>query len=103
MVCGLLCYELNLYSFNHDYNFLSDIDSIEQFDSYVKKIVNQKFLNSFTTVHTFNETDQVLQTISYWPETSSVEYFRNKLKFQIQHSLFRYLDIVILFCGITFL
>ena len=76
------------------YNFLSDIDSIEQFDSYVKKIVNQKFLNSFTTVHTSNETDQVLQTISYWPETSSVEYFRNKLKFQIQHSLFRYLDIV---------
>ena len=60
----------------------------------MKKIVNQKFLNSFTTVHTFNETDQVLQTISYWPETSSVEYFRNKLKFQIQHSLFRYLDIV---------
>ena len=36
-----------------------EISAITEFDSYVKKNVDPKFLNSFTTVHTFNETDQV--------------------------------------------
>ena len=68
---------------------LSEINKITEFDSYVKKNVDPKFLNSFTTVHTFNETDQVLQNVVYWPKISEVDYFKTKLKFQIQHSLFR--------------
>ena len=53
-----------------------------------------KILKSFTTSHTFNETDQVLQNVKYWPSIASVSYFQTKLKFQIQHSLFRYLPII---------
>ena len=68
---------------------ISELSKITEFDSYVKKNVDPKFLNSFTTVHTFNETDQVLQNVVYWPKISEVEYFKTKLKFQIQHSLFR--------------
>ena len=66
-----------------------EIGSIIEFDNFVKKTVDPKFLNSFTTVHTFNETDQVLQNVVYWPKISEVDYFKTKLKFQIQHSLFR--------------
>ena len=47
-------------------------------------------MKSFTTQHTFNETDQVLQNVGYWPKISDVDYFKSKLKFQIRHSLFRY-------------
>ena len=74
---------------------LSEINKITEFDSYVKKNVDPKFLNSFTTVHTFNETDQVLQNVIYWPKISDVDYFKTKLKFQIQHSLFRLGEIAI--------
>ena len=48
-----------------------------------------KILKSFTTEHTFNETDQVLQNVKYWPNIATVGYFKTKLKFQFQHSLFR--------------
>ena len=47
-------------------------------------------MKSFTTQHTFNETDQVLQNVGYWPKISDVDYFKSKLKFQIRHSLFRF-------------
>ena len=39
--------------------------------------------------NTFNNTDEVLQNVKYWPKISGVSYFKTKLKFQIQHSLFR--------------
>ena len=72
--------------------FLLDIDKITDFDSYVAKNVDSRFLKSFTTAHTFNETDQVLQNVAYWPNIATVAYFKTKLKFQIQHSLLRYFN-----------
>ena len=70
-------------------NVFVEVDNIGDFDKFVAKEVDQKFLKSFTTAHTFNETDQVLQNVVYWPNIASVSYFKTKLKFQIQHSLFR--------------
>ena len=35
------------------------------------------------------ETDHVLQNVAYWPKISNLPYFKSKLRFQIQHSLFR--------------
>ena len=67
----------------------ADIDTISDFNSFIEKNVDSKFLKSFTTQHTFNETDQVLQNVGYWPKISDVDYFKSKLKFQIRHSLFR--------------
>ena len=32
---------------------------------------------------TFNATDYVLQTISYWPDIGTTEYFQSRLKFQV--------------------
>ena len=73
-----------------------DIDTLSDFDSFIEQNVDAKWLKSFTTQHTFNETDQVLQNVGYWPKISDVEYFKSKLKFQIRHSLFR-CEIVTLF------
>ena len=67
----------------------ADIDTLSDFDSFIEQNVDAKWLKSFTTQHTFNETDQVLQNVGYWPKISDVEYFKSKLKFQIRHSLFR--------------
>ena len=78
--------------------FFLEIGKITEFDNYVKKTVDPKFLNSFTTVHTFNETDQVLQNVVYWPKISDVDYFKTKLKFQIQHSLFRWEEEIVIKC-----
>lgn len=36
-----------------------DIEKITDFDGFVAKTVDPKFLKTFTTAHTFNETDQV--------------------------------------------
>lgn len=66
-----------------------DIDTLSDFDNFIEQNVDAKWLKSFTTQHTFNETDQVLQNVGYWPKISDVEYFKSKLKFQIRHSLFR--------------
>lgn len=73
--------------------FFVDIDTLSDFDSFIAQNVDSKWLKSFTTQHTFNETDQVLQNVGYWPKISDVDYFKSKLKFQIRHSLFRW-DIV---------
>ena len=73
----------------------ADIDTISDFNSFIAKNVESKFLKSFTTQHTFNETDQVLQNVGYWPKISDVDYFKSKLKFQIRHSLFRFDDILL--------
>ena len=58
-------------------------------DTYAEIFKIWKKLKSFTTANTFNETDQVLQNVKYWPNIATVGYFKTKLKFQIQHSLFR--------------
>ena len=65
-----------------------EIESIEDFEDFLERDAD-KILKSFTTAHTFNETDQVLQNVKYWPNIATVGYFKTKLKFQIQHSLFR--------------
>ena len=76
-----------------------DIDTLSDFDNFIEQNVDAKWLKSFTTQHTFNETDQVLQNVGYWPKISDVEYFKSKLKFQIRHSLFR-CEIVIIYLAI---
>ena len=38
---------------------------------------------------TFNATDTVLQSVTTWPDIVWVDFFETKLKFQIQHSIFR--------------
>ena len=40
-------------------------------------------------LQTFNFTDVILQTVNTWPDTGPEVYFESKLKFQIQHSIFR--------------
>ena len=40
-------------------------------------------------LQTFNSTDVILQTVNTWPNTGPEVYFESKLKFQIQHSIFR--------------
>ena len=67
----------------------SEIQNIADFDNFIERNVDVKFLKSFTTQHTFNETDHVLQNVAYWPKISNLPYFKSKLRFQIQHSLFR--------------
>ncbi len=37
----------------------------------------------------FNATDTILQTVKTWPNLKNVDFFESKLKFQIQHSIFR--------------
>ena len=66
-----------------------EIQNIEDFDKFIERNVDVQFLKSFTTQHTFNETDHVLQNVAYWPKISNLPYFKSKLRFQIQHSLFR--------------
>ena len=46
-------------------------------------------LGRFTLLRTFNATDTVLQNVTTWPDLGVVEFFESKLKFQIQHSIFR--------------
>ena len=46
-------------------------------------------LSRFTLLRTFNATDTVLQNVTTWPDLGVVEFFESKLKFQIQHSIFR--------------
>ena len=46
-------------------------------------------LGRFTLMRTFNATDTVLQNVTTWPDLGVVEFFESKLKFQIQHSIFR--------------
>ena len=65
-----------------------EIESIEEFENFLERDAKE-ILKSFKTAHTFNETDQVLQNVKYWPNIATVGYFKTKLKFQIQHSLFR--------------
>ena len=69
------------------YTYL-ELESIADLNNFTDRDA-KKILNSFTTAHTFNETDQVLQNVKYWPNIATVGYFKTKLKFQIQHSLFR--------------
>ena len=38
---------------------------------------------------TFNATDTMLQSVTTWPDIVWVDFFETKLKFQIQHSIFR--------------
>ena len=77
----------------------ADIDTLSDFDSFIQQNVDGKWLKSFTTQHTFNETDQVLQNVGYWPKISDVEYFKSKLKFQIRHSLVRWEIVTIICCN----
>ena len=45
--------------------------------------------NSFHDFQVFNKTDNILTTIEEWPKLRNISFFKNKLNFQIQHSLFR--------------
>ena len=81
----------HLWSFCESfYLIFIEIKTIADFDNFIERNVDVKFLKSFTTQHTFNETDQVLQNVVYWPKISKLAYFKSKLVFQIQHSLFRW-------------
>ena len=40
-------------------------------------------------LQTFNGTDTQLQSVTTWPTLTAIEFFKNKLTFQIQHSIFR--------------
>jgi len=52
-------------------------------------ITNKVEVKRFSLMNTFNATDTILQTVKTWPDLSEVSYFESKLKFQIQHSIFR--------------
>ena len=43
----------------------------------------------FYIFQVFNKTDNVLTSIEEWPELKNISFFKSKLNFQIQHSLFR--------------
>ena len=45
--------------------------------------------HSFHDFQVFNKTDNILTTIEEWPKLKNISFFKNKLNFQIQHSLFR--------------
>ena len=51
------------------------------------------FFKAFKSVkwslQTFNATDTLLQLINVWPNIQNVDFFESRLKFQIQHSIFR--------------
>ena len=40
-------------------------------------------------IKAFNNTDTTLETIQEWPKIAGTDIFKDKLKFQIKHSLFR--------------
>ena len=65
------------------------LEKVEDLDNYVVQNLDPEFLSYFKMANTFNNTDEVLQNVKYWPKISGVSYFKTKLKFQIQHSLFR--------------
>ena len=53
-------------------------------DSYIASSkVPSELEASFKMSKTFNATDYVLQTISYWPDIGTTEYFQSRLKFQV--------------------
>ena len=47
------------------------------------------FLKQFVLARTFNNTDNALQEVSYWPSLGKVGYLKSKLALQIKHALFR--------------
>ena len=47
------------------------------------------FLKQFVLASTFNNTDNALQEVSYWPSLGKVGYLKSKLALQIKHALFR--------------
>ncbi|XP_071742958.1 uncharacterized protein [Lepeophtheirus salmonis] len=61
------------------------------------EVKNFEYLQNYTTINisefslvtTFDKTDTILQNIKNWPQIEWVNYFDTKLKFQIQHSIFR--------------
>ncbi|XP_059089436.1 uncharacterized protein LOC131885421 [Tigriopus californicus] len=52
-------------------------------------VTNDVDIRKFTLFQTFNATDTVLQSVTTWPDIVWVDFFETKLKFQIQHSIFR--------------
>lgn len=62
------------------------LSTVTDFDNFVEKNLDLQFLKSFRIYDTFNATDESLQRVSYWPDIAATE---NKLRFQIQLSLFR--------------
>ncbi len=40
-------------------------------------------------LQTFQSTDNALTAVTKWPKIGNVDYFKTKLTFQIQHSIFR--------------
>merc|ERR1711892_181889 len=66
-----------------------NLTTVVDLDNYVEADVDLQFLRSYRLESTFNNTDEVLQKVKYWPNIAGVSYFKTKLKFQIKHSLFR--------------
>ena len=66
-----------------------NITTVVDFDRYVEQDLDKEFLRGYRLERTFNNTDEVLQRVRYWPNIAGVSYFKTKLKFQIKHSLFR--------------
>jgi hypothetical protein len=62
---------------------LIDLDDFVQTDE-------REFIRGFSMANTFNNTDNALQIINYWPtDIAKVDYLKSKLRFQIKHALFR--------------
>jgi hypothetical protein len=67
-----------------------NITSLAELDQFIASD-ELEFLKKYKLATTFNNTDNALQSVKYWPKLSNinVEYLKTKLKFQIRHALFR--------------
>ena len=61
---------------------VSQLDKLIESDEVV-------FLKQFALETTFNDTDNALQEVTYWPQLGRVDYLESKLALQIKHALFR--------------
>ena len=61
---------------------VSQLDKLIESDEVV-------FLKQFALETTFNDTDNALQEVQYWPQLGRVDYLESKLALQIKHALFR--------------
>ena len=65
-----------------------NITDISQLDRLVATD-EASLLDQFILANTFNNTDNALQEVSYWPSLGKVGYLKSKLALQIKHALFR--------------
>ena len=71
--------------------FIASKAGITDISQLNKLIVSDEviWLQQFVLETTFNNTDNALQEVSYWPSLGKVDYLQSKLSLQIKHALFR--------------